>query len=111
MAAIICANDDQLINGFSAKKIHAIAHARQKRIQLPNLRSVLGKFTELQIDADGRGLVIAYDTQNEMVSVVDRQLLLYRRYSTVKWPWEEIIEEVGDKDEAYSANEDLFDIR
>ena len=53
--------------------------------------------------ADGRGLVLAYDSQNEIVSVVDRQLLLYRRYATVRWPWEDIIAEVGDKDESYSG--------
>ena len=103
MAAIIGADDVTLTNGFSAKSIYAIAHARQERIQLPNLRSVLTKFPELQVDADGRGLVLAYDSQNELVSVVDRQLLLYRRYATVRWPWEDIIAEVGDKDESYSG--------
>lgn len=103
MAAIIGADDVTLTNGFSAKSIYAIAHERQERIQLPNLRSVLTKFPELQVDADGRGLVLAYDSQNEIVSVVDRQLLLYRRYATVRWPWEDIIAEVGDKDESYSG--------
>jgi len=103
MAAIMGADDKTLTNGFSAKSIHAIAHARQERIQLANLRSVLTKFPELQVDADGRGLVLAYDSQNELVSVVDRQLLLYRRYATVKWPWEDIITEVGDRDECYAA--------
>ena len=103
MAVIMSADDRTLTEGFSAKSIYDIAHARQDRIQLGNLRAVLTKFPELQVDDDGRGLVLAYDTQNEMVSVVDRQLLLYRRFATVKWPWEEIIEEVGDRDESYTA--------
>ncbi|UVN43319.1 hypothetical protein [Pseudomonas mosselii] len=104
MAAIMDADDLSLTEGLSAKTIHRVAHARQKRIQLPNLKSVLIKFPELQVDADGRGLVLAYDSQNELVSVVDRQLLLYRRYATVRWPWEEIITEIGEKDEAYQGN-------
>ena len=103
MSAIMGADDQVLTNGLSARSIYAIAHARQGRVQLANLRAVLTKFPELQVDADGRGLVLAYDSQNELISVVDRQLLLYRRYATVKWPWEDIIAEVGDKDESYAA--------
>lgn len=103
MAAIMSADDAALTNGLSAKSIYVVAHARQVRVQLANLRAVLMKFPELQVDADGRGLVLAYDSQNELISVVDRQLLLYRRYATVKWPWEDIIAEVGDKDENYAT--------
>jgi hypothetical protein len=49
------------------------------------------------VDSEGRGLVLAYDTKRG-VSVVDRQLLLYRRLAMVSWPWEDII--------AASNNED-----
>ena len=105
MAVIMDADDAVLTNGFNSKDIFAIANARQSRIQLPNLRSVLTKFAELQVDADGRGLVLAYDSQYEMVSVVDRQLLLYRRFATVKWPWEDIISEDGDKAESYAGDD------
>jgi len=105
MAAIMGASDAELSTGLSAKSIHAVANARQPRIQLPNLKSVLKKFAKLQVDADGRGLVLAYDSQHELINVVDRQLLLYRRYATVKWPWEEIIAEVGDKDDGYTADD------
>jgi len=31
----------------------------------------------------------------------------YRRYATVKWPWEDIIAEVGDKDESYAAADEV----
>lgn len=105
MAAIMGADDESLIDGMSGKDIFAVAHARQSRVQLSNLRAVLTKFPELQVDSDGRGLVLAYDSQHDRISVVDRQLLLYRRYATVKWPWEEIIEEAGDSDERYSGAE------
>lgn len=101
MAAIMTASDEALAAGLSAKNIHKVAYERQPRIQLANLRSALNKFAELQVDKDGRGLVLAYDAQHEQVSVVDRQLLLYRRFATVKWPWEELIEEVTEKQDAF----------
>lgn len=102
MAAIMGADDKLLIDGLSGKEIFGIASARQPRVQLSNLRAVLMKFPELQVDNDGRGLVLAYDSQHDLISVVDRQLLLYRRYATVKWPWEEIIEEAGDSADRYA---------
>ncbi len=52
---------------------------------------------------DGRGLVLAYDPTDEKVSAVDKQLLLYRRFATVKWPWEDLINEIPDQDDRYQA--------
>lgn len=101
MAAIMAASDQDLSVGISAREIHKVAHARQPRILLNNLKSALTKFPELQVDKEGRGLVLFYDTQGEIVSVVDRQLLLYRRFATVRWPWEELIEEVSNNQEAF----------
>ncbi|AWB79680.1 hypothetical protein VL21_08880 [Stenotrophomonas maltophilia] len=101
MAAIMAASDKELSTGISAKSVHAVAHQRQPRVQLSNLKLVLSKFPELQVDDQGRGLVISYDPQGEMVSVVDRQLLLYRRFATVRWPWEELIEEVSSGEKAF----------
>lgn len=95
IAAVMSATDEDLTSGLSAKAIHAVAHARQPRIQLGNLKAVLARFPELQVDSDGRGLVLAYDQQDEKISVVDKQLLLYRKFATVKWPWEGLIEEVS----------------
>lgn len=101
MAAVMSASDAELTYGLSAKAIHAAAHARQPRIQLGNLKAVLARFPELQVDNDGRGLVLAYDQQDEKISVVDKQLLLYRKFATVKWPWEDLIEEVSTKPTAF----------
>ncbi|WP_439816251.1 hypothetical protein [Zavarzinia sp. CC-PAN008] len=101
MAVIMDADDQKLSDGLSAKEIHQIAHRRQPRIQLGNLKVALKQFQNLQVDSEGRGLVLAYDPQEERVSVVDRQLLLYRRYATVKWPWEELIEEVSNSAGAF----------
>lgn len=101
MAAIMAASDQDLSVGISAREIHRVAHERQPRIQLNNLKSALTKFSELQVDREGRGLVLFYDTQGEIVSVVDRQLLLYRRFATVRWPWEQLIEEVSGSQEAF----------
>lgn len=96
MAAAMSADDHALVNGLSAKAIFEIAHKRQQRVQLSNLKAVLAKFADLQVDEQGRGLVLAYEPHDEILSVVDKQLLLYRRFATVKWPWEELIAEAGE---------------
>jgi hypothetical protein len=101
MAAVMSATDEDLSNGLLAKSIHDVAAKKQPRIQLGNLKIALSRFPELQVDADGRGLVLAYDPQYEKVSVVDKQLLLYRRFATIKWPWEDLIDEVSKNELAF----------
>ncbi|MHB1207458.1 MAG: hypothetical protein ACYCZX_17965 [Rhodospirillaceae bacterium] len=93
MAAILTEPDQRLISGLPLDQIYAAAHARQPRIQKGNLRTVLEKFEELQVDKDGRNLVLSYNEATSEITVVDRQVLLYRRYATVKWPWEDMIAE------------------
>lgn len=93
MAAVMAEPDDALIRGLSIDRIFAVASARESRIQKGNLHTVLDKIERLQVDDEGRGLVLAYNEANREVSVVDRQLLLYRKYSTVTWPWEGLIAE------------------
>lgn len=103
MAAIMDADDASLSLGLSAKDIHRVAHRRQQRVQLSNLKAVLSKFPSLQVDDAGRGLVLAYDPQDEIVSVVDKQLLLYRKFATVKWPWDDLIAEVSERASAFES--------
>lgn len=98
MAVILEAPDEDAIRGLSLDYIFQRAYARESRIQKGNLRVILEHFEQLQIDKHGRGLVLAYNEATGEVSVVDRQLLLYRKYSTVKWPWGELIEEAGKAD-------------
>ncbi len=93
MAVIMAADDEELMRGLTLDAIFERAHDRQDRIQRGNLAKVLDKFEELQVDDDGRGLVLSYNDAAAEVSIVDRQLLLYRRYATVKWPWEDMISE------------------
>ncbi len=93
MAVIMDASDEQLVTGLHVDQIHERAHARQSRIQKGNLKTILEKVEGLQVDAEGRGLVVSYNESTEETTVVDRQLLLYRRYCTVKWPWEGLIAE------------------
>lgn len=101
MAAVMEATESELNAGVSANRICDVAHAREPRIVLGNLKRALSKFPELQVDEDGRGLVLAYDPRHEVVSVVDKRLLLYRTYLTVKWPWEDLITEVTNKAQAF----------
>lgn len=93
MAVILEADDQALMTGLTLDSIYDVANSRQNRIQKGNLRKVLEKFEDLQVDGDGRGLVLSYNDATTEISVVDRQLLLYRRYATVKWPWEDMIKE------------------
>lgn len=93
MAAIVGAEDGLHMKGIPVDYIFDVAHERQPRIQKSNLKSVLTKIDGLQVDKDGRGLVVTYDDDKECVLNVDRQLLFYRRYLTVSWPWEQIISE------------------
>ena len=77
------------------------AKQQEPRIQKPNLRAILTKIDSLQVDDEGRGLVISYDENKDEVSIVDKQLFLYRKYATVGWPWENIIEDVALDDGSY----------
>ncbi|MCX9457655.1 hypothetical protein IG604_18175 [Vibrio cholerae] len=93
MDAIVQADDRSLIDGFTLDSIFSIASSKQPRIIKSNLRTVLQKLEELQVDADGRGLVIAFNDANDEVTVIDRRFLFYRKYVTIKWPWAELIRE------------------
>ncbi len=93
MAVIMDASDDELVKGLHARQIFERAVKRQPRIQYSNLKAILEKLPSLQVDEDGRGLILGYSSATEEVTIVDRQLLLYRRFSTVKWPWEDLIRE------------------
>lgn len=103
VAVVLDAIDEELIKGLPIDRIFEKANAREKRIQKGNLKTILEKFESLQVDQDGRGLVLAYNEANGEVTVVDRQLLLYRRYSTVKWPWEDLIAEANASEGGYGG--------
>lgn len=106
LAVILDASDERLTRGLSAKEIFSLAYARQPRIQLGNLRTVLQRLPILQIDNDGRGLILDYSIENSTIIAIDRQLLLYRRYATVTWPWETLIAEASEGDSFSADNED-----
>lgn len=105
MAVVLAASNDELSRGLPIAEIFKQATAREPRIQKGNLRTILEKIDRMQVDADGRGLVITYDQHQEEVFVVDKQLLLYRKYATVKWPWENIIEQVNEAQGGYEADD------
>ena len=92
MAIIMEASDDELVKGLHARTIYERASQRQPRIQYSNLKAILEKLPEIQVDEDGRGLIVGYSPATEEVTIVDRQLLLYRRFAMVKWPWEDLIQ-------------------
>jgi hypothetical protein len=65
MAIITGSSDKDLINGLSVKTVYKLAHEKQNRIQLGNLKQVLQKIEEIQVDKDGRGLIISYNKSEE----------------------------------------------
>lgn len=91
MAAVLDEPDDKLTGGIPQQDIYAVAHTREDRIQRGNLTTALENIERMQVDSEGRGLVLSY-TEGR-VRVVDHQLLLYPRFATVRWPWEEMIAE------------------
>lgn len=91
MAVIMSEDDESLKKGLDLHTIFSKANAKQPRIKKGNLRTVLEKFESLQIDNDGRGLVLSFNEATDEIHVVDRQVLLYRKYATVKWPWDNMI--------------------
>lgn len=93
MAVILAASDKELITGLHARTIFERAVKRQQRIQYSNLKAILDQLEGLQVDDDGRGLILGYSPATEEINIVDRQLLLYRRFATINWPWEDIIRE------------------
>lgn len=93
MEAIVSAPDDALINGFPRNDIYDITSSKQPRIKKGNLKTVLGKLVELQEPEKGHELVLSYDESIDAIFVVDRQLLFYRKYHTMCWPWEDMVEE------------------
>ncbi|WP_070328711.1 hypothetical protein [Exiguobacterium aurantiacum] len=93
LAVILESDDNDLIIGIHLDDIFHICHSRQPRIIKPNLTKALGKIEELQVDGENRGLVLAYNDNEKIVLIIDRQLLFYRKYRTVNWPWQELIDE------------------
>ena len=98
MWAVFDSEDDELIKGVNVNTIFDRASARQPRIQKANLRSILPRIDELQIDDRGKGLVVTFVEQSESVAVVDRSVLFYRKYSTINWPWHEIANAAADNE-------------
>ena len=105
LKVVLSTEDKKLSDGLSTDEIFEEAHKIEPRVQKPNLRQILLKIDSIQIDDDGRGLIISYDENKDEVYVVDRQLLLYRKYATVRWPWEQLIDEANRMNGAYDGSD------
>jgi hypothetical protein len=88
--------DEVLLDGAPCDLIFEESHKRESRIQKSNLRSVLRKFDELQVDSHGKGLILTFDEGNDVILVVDRTVLFFRKYRTYPWPWENIAKDEQD---------------
>lgn len=108
MSIILEQDDNRLMQGVALDVIYKIAHEKQPRIQKVNLKTILGKLEELQVDDEERGLVLAFNKGTEEVSAIDRTILFYRKHFSVRWPWEDLISELESKEKA-DSNLDLFE--
>lgn len=105
MLKVVLESDPQdLTKGIHIDTIFTKAHVNEPRIQKGNLRQILTKIDGIQIDEDGRGLILTFDHGKDEVSVVDKQLLTYCKYSTVHWPWAGLIEMSDQSGGAYEAD-------
>jgi len=107
LTVVMNATAEELTKGLHTDNIFKIANSREKRIQKPNLRQIMGKIDALQIDEDGKGLILTYDQNKDEVYVIDKQLFFYRQYCTVQWPWERMIQEKEIKEDAYEGDDSL----
>ena len=85
--------DKDLINGLSRDNIFRSIQNKDQRIQSGNLHTILCKFEDIQSEKGSKTLVLSYNDATKELSVVDRQILFYRKYCTAQWPWNDIIEE------------------
>ena len=104
LAVVMAADVKSLSEGFSTDSVFLAAHAREPRIQKGNLRHVLTKIDSIQVDENGRGLILTYDESKDEVLVVDKNLFFYRQYATTRWPWENIIAQVNETSTGYEAD-------
>lgn len=107
LAVVMDAEVQKLTEGLSTDDIFQAAHSREPRIQKGNLRQVLQRIDGIQVDEDGRGLILTYDANKDEVFIVDKQLFFYRKYATARWPWERIIEQVNENGGGYEAENEV----
>jgi hypothetical protein len=106
LKVVMEATPQELTRGLHIDAIFAKAHANEARIQKGNLRQILTKIDGIQVDQHGRGLILTYDQGKDEVFVVDKQLLTYRKYCTVDWPWASLIEQADQSGGGYEADPD-----
>jgi hypothetical protein len=104
LAVVMDADVKKLTDGLSTDEVFQAAHMREPRIQKGNLQQVLQRIDGIQVDEDGRGLILTYDENKDEVFVVDKQLFFYRKYATARWSWERIIEQVNETNTGYEAD-------
>ena len=73
LRVVMDADFQKLIDGLSTDEIFEVANSVEPRIQKHNLRKIMVKIDEMQVDEDGRGLILTYDETKDEVFVIDKQ--------------------------------------
>jgi hypothetical protein len=103
LAVVMDSSEKDLTEGLSTDAISKLASQREGRIKRANLGSIMQKINGVQVDPEGRGLILSYDDSEDEVFVVDKHLFFYRKYATAQWPWERVIAEAEERGDDYSG--------
>lgn len=88
LRVLVEATDSELITGIGQDELLTRIHRYDERIRSSDLSSALNHIGKLQASTGIRPLVFSYNQNTRKISLVDRQLLFFRKYGSPKWPWE-----------------------
>lgn len=86
---VIEATDRELLDGISRDDVLKRIQQWAPEADLQNLQKALIRLDQLQIKRKISPLIASYsDGSSQKLALVDRELLFYRKYKTMPWPWD-----------------------
>jgi hypothetical protein len=83
------AKDTELLGGIDRQALLARIQAYEPEANLNVLSAALTRLNRLQVERGIAPLVLYYNEIAKTVSLVDRELLFYRKYTARPWPWDQ----------------------
>jgi len=87
------ASDQELRQGIPKDVLLRRMKEHQPRVRMSDLSAALNKIDRLQSEREISPLVLTFSGRS--VSLVDRELLFFRRYGEPMWPWLDAATEIG----------------
>jgi hypothetical protein len=88
LRAIVESNDQDVLSGLTVDQILNFANSMNFAVTRSSLQSAMLNIASLQAKMEIQPIVLSYDHHGGRLVLVDRSLLLYRRYRTQAWPWD-----------------------